>query len=389
MAEAKRGRILRVGLSAAAQDASALIRVLPEGAIVVWQELTSPLLDAASQQQLVEANPDLVVIESTQGEVLLRRINQVHRVLPNAWLLAVSSAQDPDLIIRCVRAGAREFLPIPLTAEAMATAAERFLGEHPERLRQPGMVVGVTSAKGGTGSTSVAINLAAALAKLEGTRVALADLTYPLGDVAAYLGLHPKYALSDALQAATRIDPVLLETFMSQKAEMHVLAGLAQFGPWPGEVVRGMARLLDVLSEAYSHAVLDLSGAVSEEFIGVVADRSQQLLVVLTAEIPAVWRTHRLLDYLAANGWGDKVRLVLNRGQKSAEISRADIEKALEQRLYWELPNDYRATIDSINNGLPVVQLEGAALAKSYFALAERISGLSRGKKKGLFGLFG
>ncbi len=366
------------------------LKAVPPGAIQVFACEEGDLeTGLEAQRNLRQAKPDVVVVEGSTPERLLRLVSRVHTLLPAAWIFAVSDSQQPELIIRCVRAGAREFLSKPVTEESLSAAFDRYLREHPGELAEPGVVYAVTSAKGGCGSTSVAINLAAAIARLPETRVALADLTLPLGDVAAYLGLKPKYTLADALEAAHRLDPVLLETFMTVKSKTHILAGQPDIAAPPESPAENLTRLLAVLERTFTHTVLDLSGAVSEGFLGAAAARASAILVVLTSEIPAIWRTHRLLEYLDSHGNGEKVRVVLNRSQKQGEITVKEIEKTLNRALYWELPNNYRTTMDSINRGLPVVEVNHSNLARSYEDLAQRLTGLRREeRKKGLLGIF-
>lgn len=366
------------------------LKAVPPGAIQVFAceegELEGGL---EAQRNLRQSKPDVVVVEGSTPDRLLRLLSRVHTLVPGAWIFAVSESQQPELIIKCVRAGAREFLARPVTPEALAAAFDRYYQEHPDELNEPGLVYAVTSAKGGCGSTSVAINLAAAIARLPETRVALADLTLPVGDVATYLGVKPKYTLSDALAAAHRLDPVLLETFMTVKGKTHILAGQPDFGEQPELPAENLTRLLAVLERTFTHTVLDLSGTVSEGFLGAVAGRSSAILVVLTSEIPAIWRTHRLLEFLDRRGDGEKARVVLNRSQKQGDITVKEIEKTLNRALYWELPNNYRTTMDSINRGLPVVEVNHSNLARSYEDLAQRLTGLRREeRKKGLLSLF-
>jgi len=381
---------LKLGLVTAGLDDRASIgKTLPSGAIVVESALESDVLSGSAVSRLRAAGPELLLVRSRDSESLLALVDLLHTEFPDAWVLAIGSASDPQVIIQAVRAGAREFLPEPLTRESLEAACQRYVEENPRRRREAGKIYAVTAAKGGAGATSVAINLAAATAKLPSTRVALVDLTYPLGDVAAYLSLKPKYTLGDALQAAQRLDPVLLATFMTEKAGTHILAGQARIEPFPSGARGAVAKLLSVLSDSFTHSVLDLSGAVSDEFLQSSAERASRILVVLTSEIPAIWRTHRLLNYLDSIGAGEKVDVVLNRSEKSSEILPKDIERTLNRPIRWQLPNNYRATVSSINAGLPSVEVDNSNLARSYSQLATSLTGISPVlRRKGLLGLF-
>jgi pilus assembly protein CpaE len=380
-------RVALVGPSRQALDG--LARILPPGAIVVGSAEGGTLREAQARSELAASEPEIGVVEGTGPDDLIDLLVLLHRELHGTWFLAVGESQDPQLIIRAVRAGAREYLPRPVTAEATRAAVDRFLLENPRRDRHEGKVYAVTAAKGGSGATSVAINLAAATARLPKTRVALVDLTYPLGDVAAYLNLESKYTLSDALRAASRLDPVLLRTFMSQKSDTFVLAGQAKIERLPQAAAGGVSRLVGVLAESFSHSVLDLSGGAGEDFLQAATEKADAILVVLTAEIPAIWRTLRLVRYLDEVGHGDKIKVLLNRSQKRSEISPREIEKTLERPIHWEIPNNYRATLESINAGLPVVEVNNSGLARSFGELAQDLTGIRAVRKKtGLRGWF-
>jgi pilus assembly protein CpaE len=191
------------------------------------------------------------------------------------------------------------------------------------------------------------------------------------------------------LKAASRLDPVLLETFMTTKAGIHILAGQARIEPSPESAVQSVSRLIQVLSETFSHTVLDISGAISEEILGAAVERADNVLVVLTAEIPAIWRTLHLIQFLEREGLDPKLKLLLNRAQSGGDISPGDIEKTLKRKIFWQVPNNYRSTIAALNAGQAVVDVNHSNLAQSYAELAEALTGVRRDKKKkGFLGLF-
>ncbi len=384
-------RSSKVGLIAPGPASRAMLsRCFPEGAIVVGQSDGQTFRGGAARAEFRQSQPEIVLVEAeTAPLLLLALIGHLRQDLPAAWIFAVERATDAQSVIEAVRAGAREFLTQPVSPDTVRQAFERYLAENPKKQRKAGKVYAVTSAKGGCGSTSVAINLAASAGELPGTRVALADLSHPLGDVAAYLGLKPKYTLNDALKAASRLDPVLLETFMTTKAGIHVLAGQARIEPSPESALQSVSRLISVLSESFSHSVLDLSGAISEEILQTAVERADEVLVVLTAEIPAVWRTLHLIQFLEQGGLDPKLKLLLNRAQSGGDISSGDIEKTLKKKIFWQVPNNYRSTIQALNAGRAVVEVNHSNLAQSYLGLAEALTGLKKAKKrKGLLGLF-
>jgi pilus assembly protein CpaE len=291
-----------------------------------------------------------------------------------------------------VSAGAREFLVKPVEPESLSGALERYLAEkeRAQKKDKGGELYCVTSGKGGSGATSVTLNLATALSELPETRVAVLDLHSPGGDAAAYLNLSPRFTASDALEAAGRLDGVLLESYMSHSHGMAILPGPKDFRhdlpPGVESVVggaAGVARLLEVVAQTYSHTVIDLPSSFDREALRVVLDMASRVLVVLTPELPALWRTQRLFGFLQGPCGAEKLRLVLNRSRRTDEITETEIEKALRQPVYWQLPNDYKTSIEAVNAGRPLVTSNHSELAGSYKELASRLSGIAAPERRG------
>ena len=339
-------------------------------------------------RRFVEANPDVIVVDMHQPQAALQALQVLNWTLPQSWLFVTSMISDPQLIIEAMRAGAREFLHRP-SSGALGKALRRY-GQERDRSKQDrasGQVYCVTSAKGGSGATSVAINLAAVLSELPSTRVALIDLNSPIGDAAAYLSLKPQYTFSDAVAAASRLDPVLLENLMTSANGIAVLPGPKEFRPDSTPPVEALGRIFEVAANAFQYVIVDLP--LHKEHFALVSEMSSSIVVVLTPELTAMWRTARLLTFLEETGAHDKLRLLVNRTRKSDEISDAEIEKALKQRIYWKLPNNYSASVESINSGKPVASLNHSELARSYKEFAYRLTSTqTRDKRKGIFGLF-
>ncbi len=382
--------MIKIAIIAPSSEAKdAIANNLPRGVRVVESLVADGFKESAQQGRLRSAAPQIALVETANAEDLALAVRLVHQLLPGSWIFAVSEKTDPELIIETVRAGAREFLTKPLDRAALAEALDRFMAENKSDQAEPGKVLSVTSAKGGAGSTSVAINLASGTAGFPMAHVALVDLIYPLGDITAYLNLKPKYTLADAVKSVGRLDPVLLDTFVSQSGEVSVLAGPGEFGMGPSFPIDTVSKILSVFRQAYSHTIVDASSASDEQLLRLLSEVSESIVVVLTPEIPALWRTLRLLELMDSHGAGDKAKVVLNRSHKKDEITRRDIEKTLGREIFWCLPNDYRASIDAINAGKPLVTMNHSGLAGSFREFTERLTGMEfKQSKKGLFDFF-
>ncbi|HUG43099.1 MAG TPA: hypothetical protein VMN76_02555, partial [Acidobacteriota bacterium] len=278
------------------------------------------------------------------------------------------------------------------TAENLSQALTRFRSERKRRGTEVsrGQIYCVTAAKGGAGATSVAINLVASLSVMQNTQVVLIDLNHPMGDAAAYLNLNPTYNVQDALAQADRLDPVLLQSLMTRADGFGVLPGVPEYvsgqEPDPGS----LGKLIEVASQTFTHSVVDLPSSLDEDAMRVVTESADAVIVVLTPELPALWRTHRLLTFLERTAGTDKIRLVVNRSAKGDAINEKQIQKVLEHPVYWSLPNDYGAAIGAINSGKPMISVNHSQLSRSYRELAVSLSGIrTQEKKKGFLNIFG
>ena len=345
-----------------------------------------------STHRFLEVQPDIILVDLEDSEAAIQTPHTLHSALPESWLVVTSEREKSELIIQAMQAGAREFLVQPIAAEKLSAALERYIAEK-RRNQEPkkeGRIYCVTAAKGGTGATSVAINLATAVAKGPKNKVALIDLDSPIGDAAAYLDVKPKFTVFDTLAASSRLDPVLLQTHAGGCHGFAVLPGPKEFRPGQMPDVEALSVMLEVARQAYTHTFVDLPASLNEEHLRVAIELSRAMVVVLTPELPAIWRTDRLLRYLAGSVGSEKVHLVLNRSAKgSDEIANGEIEKAVNQPIFWSLPNDDRTSREAVKLGRPLVSMNNSQLALSYQELAYRLTGTARPKKRPRFsGIF-
>jgi pilus assembly protein CpaE len=244
------------------------------------------------------------------------------------------------------------------------------------------------SAKHGSGATTVAVNLAGIIAARSGQRTAVIDLDRPLGDAAAYLNVKPNFTVSDALAAGPRLDSMLLESYMQSTYGFHILPGFREHTADAALSSEKLAHLLEVAQTTFDHVIVDLPTNLDEEQVKVLTRHVAATLVVLTPELPAIWRTERLLTYLTGLHASEKVRIILNRSSRSDEISDADIERLLRMPLYCKLPNEYGPCIKAINSGTLLENANTKQLNKSLISLAADIAGLPGiESKRGLFGM--
>ena len=349
-----------------------------------------------SMRQLIDAEPEVILVDLGESTAAVQIVQAIHTSLPDARLLVTSSITDPGLIIELMRVGVREVLPRPLTHTALLEAFNRHVSAktraitHTQtRAKKKGKIYCITSAKQGSGATTVAVNLAGIIAARSGQRTALIDLDRPLGDAAAYLNVKPNFTVSDALSAGHRLDSVLLESYMKSSHGFQLLAGFRDLGADTSLSGDRLSQLLDVTQRTFEHIVVDLPANLDEDQAKVIIRYSATIIVILTPDLPAIWRAERLLKYLTALQASDKIRIVLNRSTRSDEITDRDIVRLLGAQLYSKLPNEYSACMRAINSGSLLETANSKHLSRAIAALAAEMAGLSEVEsRRGLFGLF-
>lgn len=339
-------------------------------------------------RQLVELGPKIIIVDMQVRETALSTLRTLHDLLPDSWLFITATGNDPQLVIETMHSGAREFLSKPSTSEGLAQALERYSAEQRKTSTTiKGKTYCITSAKGGAGTTSVAINLAVATGNAAAANVALVDLGSPVGDVAEYINIRSKYTIADILDSTSRMDNVLLESFLTRKHSIAVLPGNKEFHSGLFQQ-NSMSTMFEVLSETFTHTFVDMACAHEQEQLQIATKFCSVIILILTPELPALWRTERLIRLFERTGNAKKLRLIVNRASKKREISVGEIEKALGHSIFYSLPNDYPAAIDAVNSGKPLVSYSNSKLSASYMELGQTLTGLSLiRKKRGFLGI--
>jgi pilus assembly protein CpaE len=306
-------------------------------------------------------------------------------------VIVISPTKDPELILRAMRAGAREFVlesdheELKLAVRSQAQVTEPVDGN--------GSVVTIFGAKGGVGCTTIASNLAGAL-QAAGARVCLIDLDFHLGDVLSFMDVAGNYSITDVLQNMGRLDRELLESsMMRHPSGVNVLAQSGKMEE--AEHIKGtdIGNLLNFLRKHYNYVLLD--GVKGFDEISLAAlDGSQHVLMVLTQDVPAVRNGQRCLELFGRLGYDQtKVKLILNRYQKSSKITLDVVAETLRVPVSHAIANDFVSVIDAINRGLLLRDAAPRArLTQDIQSLTNLIAGSRRDqapRRSFLGGLFG
>jgi pilus assembly protein CpaE len=292
-----------------------------------------------------------------------------------------------------MRAGAREFLTLPLERSDIANALHRVSALRPSthagKTTVDGKLLVFLGAKGGCGVTTLACSVAVSLAKDHKQRTLLIDLNLPLGDVAINLGIRPESSIVNAFQNAGRLDSHLLATMLTRHdSGLSVLAAPSELG-LTYVSVDAIDKLLKVAREDFDFVVVD-AGSVLDLQRKHLFDSSTTIYLVTQAGIPELRNSHRLISQLSGTG-GPRLEIVLNRyDARSQEIDEEHITKALTRAPDWKIPNNYAAVRHMQNTATPLT--EGSSpISRAIRQMTQSICGQAtvQEEKKKKFSLFG
>jgi len=342
---------------------------------------------------LTAATAQLIFLDvASDVDQAMQLLGEMSR-LGTAQVLALLSGNDPDLILRCLRTGAIDFLLQPFTADQVETAlakVARFQPVPETTVGEPAKVLAVMPAKGGCGATTVAFNLAFQWKRMGAKRILLADLDPLTGTMSFLLKAKSTYSFLDVLQRAYELDADLWNAMVTNVSGVDVLLAPDLMAEGAQEL-QDPSPIFDYARHNYDVVILDAASVYGPWNLN-QARLANEILLITTNELPALQAAQRALSYLDTNRIGRwKIRLVVNRYLRDVGLSREVIGTALHTEVFDSLPSDYEAVQKALMEGKPIVS--GTSFGKSIVQLADRLGGRQQGMKKasslgGLFGLF-
>jgi pilus assembly protein CpaE len=317
--------------------------------------------------------PAVLVLDVRPHHQLAPWVSEVQKKQPGLAIVVIVSTLDARFILEAMRAGIKECLPEPITPQALDEAVRRLVvGEQRERA---GQVVAFVGAKGGVGTTTLAVNTAAALAKTAGSPPLLIDLHVARGDAALLMGAEPRFSVLDAFENLHKVD----ESF---------LAGLTEKTQCGAQVLASTARpvnvatsptatrtLLELAARRYRITVLDVPR--TDPAMLEALDPATVIAVVTSQELSAVRGAAAIVATLRQRYGSQRLRVVVNRYDKNGPVSAKDIAKVVGEPVACQIPSDYRVAAEAINVGRPIV-LEEGRLAKALRAAAAELVNVGR-----------
>ncbi|HEX4425601.1 MAG TPA: cellulose synthase operon protein YhjQ/BcsQ [Terriglobales bacterium] len=384
---------LSVAIFATDSEQRGVLQVLVDGTGVAKTVQTSPTFPVAGTDPVMrriqgaKVDAILVDIPTDNAAGALRAVELLHDEVPGSAVFAIGNMSQPQVIVSAMRSGAREFIERPTTTTDLLEAFVRLTAAQRKVQREEtrGRVFTVVNAKGGSGATTVAVNLALALQSAHGN-VALVDMA-PLGHAALHLNLKPTFTIGDALRNLHRMDSSLLESFTTRHSGgLQLLAGTNV--PLPIEPSTSeFARLFDMLVSHYRYVVVDASMRV-DATTRLVSNMSQGVLLVAHADVASLWSAAKIQQYLGETGGRERLHLVLNRFRKIPGFTESDAEAAAGIKLLWKIPNQYFAVSTAIDRGVPVMQHNHSEMARTFIGLAASLTQNDAPVKRAAWSLF-
>ena len=337
-------------------------RLLRAGAIPV-----SVMEDRAGRDG---TQPDLIIVD-VRGDAssAMSTIERLRAGAPGAGIFAVAVAADPEVILQAMRAGANEFFTWPPAEEAFHGAIRRTSArrETTQGAKPSATTLVFFGAKGGAGTTTVAVNCGVEIARLSKRSTVIVDLKPGLGEVALFLGVRPRYSLLDAIDNLHRLDREFLkELVVKHKSGLEILAGSDLFDR-PGAADGGaIEELFRLLARQYEYILVDAGSQINSCAVAALYT-ADTIFMVANPDVPSVRNAQRLLERVRQLGaCGERVRVLLNRAAEPYPIPPKQIEAALGHPIHHTFPSDYKTVSTALNSGVPLALTGNSDIAAQF-----------------------
>jgi len=340
-------------------------------------------IDSSRHPAPGEMVPDVVLIDLTRElEPCFEFAAHLRRLRPSACLVGYSPVQNPSpgLLMRAMRSGMQEFLSHPIEAAWLREILQRYIQERGPAAKAEGAekAIAVLGAKGGVGTTTVAVNLAVQLAAIAEKHTVLLDLGRPLGLVSLLLDLQPRFSIRTAIENLERLDSYLLAGLLTHhKSGLDVLGGVSDPDEWQHIPVPALPRVVNVAQNSCDYLVIDLGSVYSSEWSSVL-HLARKILLVAQADVPGLWALERHLSALASfNLDPARIQMIINRWHRHDEEALKAFEKKAKRSIFARIPNDFRRVSMAVNLGAPLSSDHQDALLSGFRQLACQLAGMS------------
>ncbi|MCL4270547.1 MAG: response regulator [Anaerolineales bacterium] len=347
-----------------------------------------------------EVDPDVVLMDINMPDIDgISATEEIRQKSPHIQVVILSVQGDPNYMRRAMLAGARDFLTKPPMGDELISAIkragemahlEREKGSKQKMVSAPGgtssvmagfaptsngKIITVYSPKGGTGCTTIAVNLAIALNN-EDTRAVLVDANLQFGDVSVFVNEQGKNTILELAPRIDDLEPDVVEEILVK----HEASGVRILGapqrPEMAEKVSAdqFGKVLKMLQRMYSYVVVDTSPILSDVILSTI-DATDIILLVTTQEIPAIKNARLFLDLLHTMGISkERIVFAMNRYDKRIGITPERVSDNLKHEIVASIPLEEKVAITAVNRGIPfMLDNKTQAIGKGILSLAEAV----------------
>lgn len=297
--------------------------------------------------------------------------------LVTSKIIITSVNYSTNTIIKALRLGAKEFLPKPVLREDLVRVLSMLASISPENEVSQSKIITVYSNKGGIGKTTIAVNLAAELAKVTKDKVALVDLNLQLGDISTFLNLNPPFDVNYVIRRLIdKEENILIKGFEKYKdLSLYVLSDPSYIEQSESITTQQITTLFSALKKVFPYIVVDMSSNIDSISLKIL-DSSDWIMFTTIVNIPAIRNAQRCLNLFRSRKYpSNKVKIVINRYMENDEIKIEDIENTLGESVYWKIPNNYFTIMEAINKGVSISEVNAESnIGNSFRDFAAKVS---------------
>lgn len=292
-------------------------------------------------------------------------------------IIITSLDYSTNTIIKALRLGAKEFLPKPILKDDLIRVLTMLNSVSAENDSSQSKIISVYSNKGGIGKTTIAVNLAAELARVTKDKVALIDLNLQLGDISTFLNLNPPFDVNYVMRKLVdKSEDILIKGFEKYKdTSLYILADPSYIEQSESITPAMVTTLFAALKKIFSYIVIDMSSSIDPISLKIL-DSSDWILFTTIVNIPAIRNAQRCLNLFRSRKYPkDKVKIIINRYMDNDEINLEDIENTLGETIYWKIPNNYFTIMEAINKGETITEINAKSnIGNNFRDFATRVS---------------
>jgi len=312
------------------------------------------------------------------------------------FFLTARSA-NPDVLIQALRLGVKEFFPQPLNEADVRAAFSRSVesGARPAQAasgpQRKGQIVNVFGGKGGVGTTTIAVNLADCMARLDSPpAVALIDMNRLFGEVPLFLGMDHVFSWVDVSKNIARLDATYLSGILYRhRSGLRVLPSPDRMDDEFTVTPQIIETLLRFMRTMFDFIIID-SGQSVDDISKMILRLSDRVLLVSVLSLPCLINVKKILNTFRNLGYPPEpsVEVVVNRFERRSIISLKEAEESIGKKAFWIVPNDFQLSMNAVNQGKPLSLVDGnAEITKAIAEMAAAVAGRrqadvkDRGKK--------